>query len=145
MSISDLGKTVNKVNDLWKGSDKKSKRFGVGGPSEQSCQSFRAFLECRGYVHSQKKAVDLPPDSTLEDARLKFGRRMRQQKILDEDGYELDANWPVWRYSKDCNISLVFAYDTGEELDHAAIAVREKAASAQNAFGTLWGTIFSRR
>ena len=50
------------------GKEEKKKRFGIGGKEEASCETFRAFLECRGYLHSEKRAVELPSDSTLGDA-----------------------------------------------------------------------------
>ena len=116
MSMADVEKVAQKIKGLLVDGDRKGKRFGIGGPSEQSCESFRAFLWCQG-VFNQRKAVDLPPGSTLEDARVKFGRPMCQQKICDEDGYELEPSSPVWKYSKDCNISLMFQYDS--KLDAA--------------------------
>ncbi len=109
--ISDAGKIAkDTVKGILTDPGKSDKRFGIGGKEEASCETFRAFLACRGYLSSDKRAVELPSGSTLEDARRAFGRTMRQTRILDEDGYELDAASPVWRYSKNCNISLTFEY-----------------------------------
>ena len=119
------------IKEWLPGTSGKTKNFGLGGPSERSCESFRyasdlsahargsdlfvvcllqtrAFLECRGHVSTEKKTVELPSGSTLEDARAKFGRHMRQQHIMDADGYQLEPSSEIWKYSKDCNISLVF-------------------------------------
>ena len=56
-------------------------------------------------------------------------RDMRQTIIFDEDGYELDASRPLWRYSKNCNISLAFVYDKKTEAELAREYVRKNWAS----------------
>ena len=126
MSVSDVEKVVHKANGWLTASSKVNKHFGIGGPSEAACETFRAFMECKGYLTSDKRAVELPSGSTLDDARSHFGRDMRQTIILDEDGYKLDASSPLWRYSKNCNISLVFVYDKKTEAELAREWVRKK-------------------
>jgi hypothetical protein len=130
MSISDAGKLAkDTVKGVFIGPEPSPKRFGIGGKEEASCETFRAFLTCRGYLSSEKRAVELPKGSNLEDARRAFGRPMRQTRILDEDGYELDAASPVWKYSKNCNISLTFAFDKKTELDIAVDSFGIKSPS----------------
>jgi hypothetical protein len=130
MSISDAGKLAqNTVKGVFDDSVPSVKRFGIGGKGEASCETFRAFLACRGYLSFEKRAVELPYGSNLGDARRAFGRPMRQTRILDEDGYELDAASPVWLYSKNCNISLTFDYDKKTELDIAAESCRKTFAA----------------
>jgi hypothetical protein len=46
-----------------------------------------------------------------------FGRPVRQQNICDEDGYELEPSQSVWKYAKDCNISLMFQYDREKDAE----------------------------
>ena len=123
--ISDVEKTLQKAKGWAGGSENDRKKFGVGGPAEASCEMFRAFLVCKGYLRHHRKAVELPAGSTVGDARLKFGP-MRQTKILDEDGYQLDETSPLWRYSKDCNISLLFDYDEKTEWELAKRWVQTK-------------------
>ena len=95
----------------------RKKRFGVGDPTkEQSCAGFKAFVECVGYLQPVKKSLELPPGSTVRGARNSFeqatGYPVRQTRILDEDGYELDPATPVWHHSNGCNIALALNYDT---------------------------------
>ena len=127
----DAGKLAKQAAErMGIGGKEERKVFGIGGKEEEKCETFRAFLACRGYLYSEKRAVELPSGSTLGDARGAFGRPMRQHRILDEDGYELDAASPVWRYSKNCNISLTFEYDKKTELNIAT----ESVFSALNPF-----------
>jgi hypothetical protein len=150
MSISDADKVARKVTGWLKSESEPptKKRFGIGGNEEAACESFRAFLACRGHLSTEKRAVDLPSGSTLGDAKLAFGRPMRQTRILDEDGYELDAASPLWRYSKNCNISLTFAYDGKSELDHAtqrgAASARGVTRSVMGAWEGLWSHIHGK-
>ena len=112
--LGEAEKAVRKVGGLLPADDGRRKRFGVGGgDEEQSCGSFRAFIECQGYLRTDRRVLELPAGSELRDARSGFegaiGRPVRQTRILDEDGYELDPAAPVWRHSKACNISLALA------------------------------------
>ena len=80
MSISDVGKLAqNTVKGVFADSVPSAKPFGIGGKGEASRETFRAFLACRGYLSSEKRAVELPSDSTLGDARRAFGRGKRRE------------------------------------------------------------------
>ena len=57
---------------------------------------------------------------------------MRQTRILDEDGCELDPATPVWRHSNGCNISLALNYDT---VVTRAVGM---AAFAKDGAGRAW-------
>ena len=61
MSISDAGKLAkDTVKGVFIGPEPSPKRFGIGGKEEASCETFRAFLTCRGYLSSEKRAVEMP-------------------------------------------------------------------------------------
>eukprot|EP00957_Ditylum_brightwellii_P180101 13719155-Ditylum_brightwellii.AAC.1 len=92
-------------------------------------------MACKGYLSTEKKVVDLPSGSTLKNTRDKFGRPMRQQKIVDEDGYELDATAPISNYSKGCNISIAFTYATGKEVEAAKRMSGSAIDSTKNVAG----------
>lgn len=115
----------------------RKKRFGVGEPGEeQACAGLKAFVDCVGHLQIVKKSLELPPGSTVRDARNSFERAtgypVRQTRILDEDGYELDPATPVWRHSNRCNIALTLKDDT---VVTRAVGM---AAIAKDGAGRAW-------
>jgi hypothetical protein len=95
----------------------KNKSFGVGDSKreEATCENFQVYMACKGYLDTDKRHVQLEKGSTVGDARAAFGRPMRQQKVTDEDAYRISEKDPIAKHSRDCRISLVFAYDKNEE------------------------------
>ena len=87
-------------------------------------------MACQGYFSTEKKKVTIPAHmldetdrnnikqrmATVEDARQRFGREMKQTRILDEDGYRLNKDDPISHHSTNCNISLIFAYKNPREI-----------------------------
>ena len=94
---------------------------------------------CTGYVSIiDKKTIELPKRSTIEDARTAFGRAMRQQRIQDENGYEIvGTTSPIWKCSRNCKLGLEFAYDREEEIKIAATSTKKFAAQV---VGNTWKT-----
>lgn len=86
------------------------RKFGapVDQRREESCEHIVAHMACYGYLSKEKKVVTVDPETTLEEAQEQFGRPMRQQKILDEEGYKLPAIDPIFHHSKNCKVSLLF-------------------------------------
>mmetsp|Transcript_9890 Transcript_9890/g.16977 ORF Transcript_9890/g.16977 Transcript_9890/m.16977 type:complete len:135 (-) Transcript_9890:317-721(-) len=97
----------------------KNKSFGFGDSKreEATCENFQVYMACKGYLDTDKRHVQLEKGSTVGDARAAFGRPMRQQKVTDEDAYRISEKDPIAKHSRDCRISLVFAYDKNEEKE----------------------------
>ena len=139
MSLSDVNKAVNE-HTRWLGGHRK---FGPPGSSrkEQGCEITNVYLACKGYIFNEQKRVDLHPYDTVEDAKIAFGRSMRQQKILDEEGYELDPTSQLWQHSRNCNVSLVFGYSPRKEMvnlaDQTKVVITKTTSIATNSVGAI--------
>ena len=115
MSLSDVKKEIKG----WLSPS--TRKFGAPGPAtkEMSCPQVHAYLRCQGYLGNEQKKIALLSHDTVEEARIQFGRAMRQQKILDEEGYELDPQSLLWQHTKNCHVNLVFAYSREAEFQLA--------------------------
>ena len=109
------------------------------------------YVHCRGYLRTERRIIQLPPDATVKEAREKFGRPVRQQLVLDENQYTLDPNIPIWQFSNKCNISLILDYAGADEFDSAknyagqmfkatGATVSDKLGSAKNHVGKILKT-----
>uniref|UniRef100_A0A7S0MGI6 Uncharacterized protein n=1 Tax=Cryptomonas curvata TaxID=233186 RepID=A0A7S0MGI6_9CRYP len=89
---------------------------GDGDPRrEKQCDSFKVFMACVGLTGTEKKIVNLGPNSKIKDARDAFGRSMRQGIIADSNGYSINPQDYIWQHSKDCTASIQFKYDLEKE------------------------------
>ena len=119
MVFSDIDKGIRKVSEWTGGKPKQIGRPGNAYKERAKCDEFQVYMTCRGHLTSDQILKTLPRGSTAEDARKAFGRPMRQQKIMEEGGHRVDPNEPLFNLSKECKLSLVFAYTRDGELDAA--------------------------
>ena len=133
MSLNDAKNVAREARQWISGSQ--HRKFGPPGPPhrEQVCDSIRTYMVCKGYLGSEQKMATMHPNNTLLQARESFGRPMRQQKILDEEGYELDTSSPLWRFSRDCNLSILFAYSQAKNIEDTLNATKAVAGITANA------------
>ena len=116
------------------------KRFGNAKDSrrEQACKEFDAYLLCRGHLTTDKIHVTLPEGSTAEDATKAFGRPLRQQRILNEEEYAIQPSQPLWRFSNNCKVSLIFAYGRDEEIQALQNGGQAALGATTKLTGRLW-------
>eukprot|EP00927_Polykrikos_kofoidii_P022719 TRINITY_DN21130_c0_g1_i1.p1 TRINITY_DN21130_c0_g1~~TRINITY_DN21130_c0_g1_i1.p1 ORF type:complete len:167 (+),score=22.11 TRINITY_DN21130_c0_g1_i1:72-572(+) len=100
------------------------KRFGIGNPAEErNCSRFFAYVCVEGVLSTQKRVLEVKKrEPTLNDVRDQYiaelppqdvrdtehAVSLRQELILDQDGYELSPGSLVSDFSHRCNVSLRF-------------------------------------
>ena len=61
---------------------KANRHFGIGDSSEAASEMFRAFMECKGYLSTKKRAVEFSSVSTLAN---------RKSRCCDDTEDQLEA------------------------------------------------------
>eukprot|EP00522_Entomoneis_paludosa_P004727 CAMPEP_0172473418 /NCGR_PEP_ID=MMETSP1065-20121228/68844_1 /TAXON_ID=265537 /ORGANISM="Amphiprora paludosa, Strain CCMP125" /LENGTH=192 /DNA_ID=CAMNT_0013231593 /DNA_START=9 /DNA_END=587 /DNA_ORIENTATION=+ len=152
MSISDVSKLSKEVKSWFGlGGGTEIRKYGPPGTpqQEQACPHVNAYLTCVGLLRTEKKIFYLQPSDTVESARNRFqearqkdGRDLRQQKILDEAGYELDPGTPLHKTSNKCHVNLLLTYSKRKELQKVVETTRQASESTVQLAGhVVEGTV----
>ena len=75
---------------------------------QQTCGSFKVFLEVAGFFSSTKKEITLGRGSTILDAQYKAGNPPVDNKIVDGNGKKVGPNDFLWQHSNNCELSIKY-------------------------------------
>lgn len=138
------------LHDVVIGDSKSVKKFGLGKPqSERDCEKFLAYICVEGLLTEESVVRVLRSGDalTLRDVRVAHEKHrisegldtsgIRQQRIMDQDGYMLTPDMLVHDFSQQCRISLRLC-DSSTRMMGMTRGIGSAAAEMVSKVKTRW-------
>jgi hypothetical protein len=97
--------------------------------NEDKCREITAFMICYGLTTIEKRRVSLDKETPLGLASKHFGRPVKQELIYDENFFRFndsDLNKPLHKFSNNCNINLLFLFESQMQEFGSKLTVKKK-------------------